>query len=172
MFAIWLLVACGVAESDTEAVVQNPADDLDMRAEDFPCMDDMTTTGRYRYTNLLGYDAETAQVAASVTGGVYPVGTLIQLIPTEAMVKRKAGWNASTSDWEFFALGVSAEGTVINARGGAEVENAFNGQSCLGCHSAAAPEYDLVCGEDHGCAPLGVSQETIQAIQANDARCN
>ena len=42
---------------------------------------------------------------------MYPVGTVLQLIPTEAMVKRHKGYSPSTDDWEFFALKVSPQGT-------------------------------------------------------------
>jgi hypothetical protein len=42
--------------------------------------------------------------ARAENGGVYPVGTVIQLIPFEAMVKRHEGWNPATGDWELFML--------------------------------------------------------------------
>src|SRR5262249_60416159 len=38
-----------------------------------------------------------------VSGG-YPVGTILQLFPAEAMVKRKPGFNPEGGDWEFFKL--------------------------------------------------------------------
>ena len=47
------------------------------------------------------------QCANNPDGGVYPVGTVIQLVPQEAMVKRAAGFDPATNDWEFFSLDVS-----------------------------------------------------------------
>ena len=51
-------------------------------------------------------------MANDPNGGTYPVGTLIQLIPQEAMIKRHKGFNAKTSDWEFFFLTTDATGTT------------------------------------------------------------
>src|SRR5262245_47760072 len=68
------------------------------------------------------------------------------------MVKRDKGFNPVTHDWEFFELDVSKDGTRIRKRGFAEVVNRFGG-NCFGCHSAARPQWDLVCESDHGCAP-------------------
>jgi hypothetical protein len=67
------------------------------------------------------------------------VGTLIQLIPQEAMVKRAPGFDPGSNDCEFFTLDVTAAGTTIVTRGGSEVINRFSGSSCAGCHSAAEP---------------------------------
>ncbi|MCI5125387.1 MAG: hypothetical protein D3925_13165, partial [Candidatus Electrothrix sp. AR5] len=103
-------------------------------------------------------------------GGVYPPGTLIQIVPGEAMVKREAGFNAATNDWEFFTLAVSAEGTKIASRGGAEVKTAF-GQDCLSCHAQAEPKWDMVCETGHGCAPIPITREMIVALQKTDKRC-
>jgi hypothetical protein len=65
------------------------------------------------------------KVAESPNGGVYPVGSVIQLVPTEVMVKQPKGFNNITHDWEFFELNVSKDGTTINKRGFAEVVNRF-----------------------------------------------
>ena len=105
--------------------------------------------------NLLG-NLDALAVANSATGGTYPPGTLIQLIPTEAMVKRDKGFNPVTHDWEFFELDVSKDGTEIRKRGFAEVVNRFGG-NCFGCHIQARPQWDLVCETDHGCAPIPVN---------------
>jgi hypothetical protein len=96
----------------------------------------------------------------------YPVGTILQLFPFEAMVKRGGRFNPEGDGWEFFRLSVTSAGTRILARGGAEVTNIVG--SCQGCH-AAARSYDFVC-EGHGAAALGLSEETIRALQ-NDPRC-
>ena len=109
-------------------------------------------------------------MANSPTGGIYPPGTVIQLIPTEAMVKREQGWAPETNDWEFFALEVDADGTSIAARGTTEVVNAFNG-NCFDCHAKAAPQWDLVCEDSHGCDPLPIGDDIIESLQDADPRC-
>ena len=145
-------------------------EDLDMAADDFGCILDWDKVHRFRITNLLGHTDEALAIAGSATGGTYPVGTVIQLVPFEAMVKRRAGFSASTHNWEFFALGVTAEGTTIDDRGTDDVVNQFNG-NCLDCHSLAEPQWDLVCETTHGCAPLPLTEAQIESIQNSDARC-
>ena len=107
---------------------------------------------------VLGRLDETLAVAQNPEGGAYPVGTVIQLIPTEAMVKRAPGFSPLTFDWEFFFLGVSASGTTIEARGTTEVVNGFGG-NCYDCHVKAEPQWDLVCETDHGCDPIPLGPE-------------
>ncbi|MFT5354693.1 MAG: hypothetical protein ACI9KE_001901 [Polyangiales bacterium] len=144
--------------------------DLDMRAEDFVCIRDGEKVRKFYVTNPLGFLDEALAVANSSEGGTYPVGTVLQLVPLEAMVKRHAGWNPDTNDWEFFSLDVRAGETTILARGATDVINAFGG-SCFGCHSLAAPEWDLVCEDTHGCDPLPLSTEVIESFQNADSRC-
>ena len=67
-------------------------------------MTEMTHIGHFYVDNLIGNLDGTVRVAKSTTGGVYPVGTVLQLVPTEVMVKREKGFNAATHDWEFFEL--------------------------------------------------------------------
>ena len=157
------------SEDGTEAGTEFEGD-VDMRPEDFVCVRDWPKVRAFHITNLLGYEAEALAVANSPDGGTYPPGTVIQLIPTEAMVKREAGWSPGTNDWEFFALQVDAQGTTIAARGKTEVVNAFNG-NCFDCHAKAEPQWDLVCEDTHGCDPLFIDDEVIQALQDGDPRC-
>jgi len=84
-------------------------------------------------------------------------------------VKRRAGFSPATNDWEFFFLSVSPEGTVIEVRGADEVVNRFGG-NCASCHSAADPQFDMVCEDDHGCEPLPIDDNLILAIQEADPR--
>jgi hypothetical protein len=145
---------------------------------DFDCLQDSewTTIGESRFKNVLGHTAEMLTVARSPTGGVYPVGTIIQLVPTEASAKRGAGYSTQSNDWEFFSLSVSASGTTITAAAGdASVVN-FTGLSCLGCHSLAAPQWDFVCGDvdggnTHGCNPLPLTGAQLATAQSTDPRC-
>ena len=147
------------------------AEDLEMAAEDFDCILEWPKVDRFRIVNKLGYQEEAEAVARSADGGDYPVGTVIQLIPFEAMVKRREGWNPATNDWEFFMLDVSADGTTIAARGGEEVKNPMVEFTCMDCHSQAEPKFDLVCNSGHGCDPLPFTPEQIEMVQQSDPRC-
>jgi hypothetical protein len=96
----------------------------------------------------------------------YPVGTILQLLPAEAMVKRGGRFNREGGGWEWFRLAVTRDGTRIAARGGAEVANPLG--SCQGCHAAAA-RFDFVC-EGHGAPGLDLPPDVIRALQ-QDPRC-
>ena len=96
----------------------------------------------------------------------YPVGTILQFFPREAMVKRGGRFNRAGHGWEFFRLSVSPGGTEIVQRGAADVAN--NIGSCQGCHAAAA-KFDLVC-EGHGVAALNLPDSIIRLLQ-QDPRC-
>jgi len=98
----------------------------------------------------------------------YPVGTILQLIPAEAMVKHPRFRFPDTNGWEFFALDLSPHGTKIKARGDSVVN--FIGVTCLSCHRAAAT-FDFVCEKDHGCAPIPVDDKMIADRQSQDPRC-
>ena len=56
----------------------------------------------------------------------YPTGTILQLIPTEAMVKHDRAAFPKTNGWEFFALKVSADGTAIQDRGDKVLNTSLN----------------------------------------------
>jgi hypothetical protein len=103
------------------------------------------------------------------TGFRYPVGTILQLFPFEAMVKRKKGFNPEGGDWEYFRLGVSPAGTAIAARGKGEVANVAG--SCQTCHGQLAARYDYVCEFVVGTSGLGLTDAQVAAIQAADPRC-
>jgi hypothetical protein len=177
--AVVLFVACGgggggssddaseatAARSATTAAVE----DIDMQPEDFPNVTTLTLVGNHYVGNLLGHLDEALAVANSTDGGVYPVGTIIQLVPQEAMVKRGAGWNAGSNDWEFFSLDVSPTGTEILTRGASPVLNRF-GLDCLSCHAQAEPQWDLVCERDHGCDPIPLTDQIILGLQQGDPR--
>ena len=105
----------------------------------------------------------------SVPNTEYPVGTILQLVPFEAMVKHPREKFPKTSGWEFFALEVSADGTRIRDRGDSVV-NLSQGKTCLSCHQPAAG-FDFVCEKGHGCAPIPFNDQAIQVIQQADARC-
>jgi hypothetical protein len=144
-------------------------EDFSAQASDFVCLKDWTQVNNYRIVNKLGHMSEALAVANSPDGGVFPVGTIISLIPGEASVKRGAGYSAATHDWEFFTLNASASGTTITAQGTTAVSNALG--TCIGCHGQAAPQWDLVCGDTHGCPSLILDGAQIAAAQQTDPRC-
>jgi hypothetical protein len=170
-----LFVACGGGSNQssrpapTSTSTTAPAEDAKLTAADFRNVNTMTRVGDHFIANVRGHLAGAVAVARSKTGGIYPVGTIIQLVPTEAMVKRRAGFSPATRDWEFFSLDVSAKGTRILSRGGAEVLNRFGG-SCASCHAAAKPAFDGVCSTDHGCEPLPIGPAVFTALQKADPR--
>lgn len=135
----------------------------------FVNLNDMTPVRGFFVDNLLGDLDATLAVANAADGGMYPTGTIIQLVPTEAMVKREPGFSPETNDWEFFELDVDGRGTTIRVRGGDEVVNRFGG-SCATCHALAAPQWDFVCEQDHGCEPLPLTRDQFEALQAADPR--
>lgn len=143
---------------------------LEITADTFRCLSDMSPVRHFYVDNLLGDLDGTLAVANSEEGGVYPPGSVVQLVPAEVMVKHGKGFNAATRDWEFFELDVSAEGSSIRNRGFVDVVNQFGG-NCFGCHVKAKPQFDLICEKDHGCDPIPVTPEQILGLQKADPRC-
>jgi hypothetical protein len=144
---------------------------MDIDAKSFRCITKMTPVRQFYLDNLQGNLDATLAAANSTTGAVYPPGSVIQLIPGEAMVKQDNGFNAATHDWEFFELDVSKDGTLIRKRGTVDVVNRFGG-NCFGCHVPPAAQWDLVCETGHGCAPLPATRAMTGALQRTDPRCD
>jgi len=156
------------APSTTGAVTATTLPDVAPTPASFVNINTMTRVGDHFVGSLNGHLAAALAVARSKSGGVYPVGTVIQLLPTEAMVKRHQGYSPATGDWEFFSLAVSTQGTQIKSSG-AVVKNFFGGD-CASCHRAAAARFDFICGKNHGCAPLPLTDALIAKIQQSDPR--
>jgi hypothetical protein len=147
-----LFVACGgssahhAAQPATTSTTIKPQD-ADLTAHDFKNIHTYTKVGDHYITNVDGHLAQALAVARSKTGGRYPVGTIIQLLPQEAMVKRRAGFSPATNDWEFFSLDVSKNGTTILKRGALKsstgsagvVRHAMAARSRTSTSSAARP---------------------------------
>jgi hypothetical protein len=167
-------LACG--DDDTEAAPDAgtpdaTVEDVELTVADFDCIKDWDMVRMFRITNVLGHKDEALAVAAAGEGD-YPVGTVIQLVWFEAMVKRRPGYSPASQDWEFIAFKFPHGTKEIVARGGDDsVKNVINGESCLGCHSGAEAKFDLICEKTHGCDPLGVPDETILAFQNGDPSC-
>ena len=66
---------------------------LDVSEAAFNCISEFAASGRFFVDNILGNLDETLAVANSSNGGNYPPGSLLTLIPSEAMIKHKQGWN-------------------------------------------------------------------------------
>ena len=153
-----------------DASVSTDSTELTIDSDSFRCLDEMKPVRHFYVDNLFGDLDATAAVAESVDGGVYPPGSVVQLVPTEVMVKHGPGWNAATRDWEFFELEVTADGSSIRNRGFTDVINRFGG-NCFACHIKAEAKFDMICELDHGCDPIPVTREVIAGIQAADPRC-
>ncbi len=180
--AALLFVACGgnsspvAAPATTKAPATTAAATTTIQNEDFVATSatfvniHKWTHVRFFYvTNALGHLDATLKVARSTVGGTYPVGTIIQLVPQEAMIKRKKGFNPAGNDWEFFFLDVTAQGAKIATRGANEVKNRFGG-NCSACHMLAKPNWDFICEQTHGCAALPIGRDVIKVIQDADPR--
>ena len=129
-----------------------------MQAADFTNLHDMTKVRGFYVDNRLGHLRAGARGGERARAATYPVGTILQLVPQEAMVKRRTGFDPVTKDWEFFFLTTDATGTKIVTRGTDDVVNRFGG-NCAACHAAADDRFDLVCEKDHGCAPLPIGDD-------------
>lgn len=162
------------AGGEVTPIAEAVAKKVEVTEASFRCLHQMTKVGDVYVDNLLGQLDATKAVASSAAGGIYPPGSVLQLIPGEAMVKLDKGARPETSDWEFFALDVQPEGVKIKQRGGKEVRNMFG--SCFSCHANAAPQRDLVCGKGNGCPPVvfpgGIDNAKLTAaLQKTDKRC-
>ena len=135
----------------------------------FKCISDMTHVRHFYVDNLAGNLDGTVKVAQAATGD-YPVGSVLQLVPTEVMFKREKGFNTTTRDWEFFELNVTPAGSTIRTRGVQDVNNRFGG-NCFTCHVKAHAEFDLVCDNNHGCDPIPITRAMSGALQRTDPRC-
>ena len=97
----------------------------------------------------------------------YPVGTIIQVFPFEAMVKHGRAFNREGGGWEWVQLAVTKDGATIAHQGKADLKNGAG--SCQGCHEAAKT-FDFVC-EGHGAASLGFTDAEIRGLQRLEPRC-
>ena len=159
-----IIVGCGGSSAP-------PPTDFVATAEDFTCLKEQTRVRNLRIVNTLGYLDEAISLAENPeVGKEYPLGTILQLVPGEAMVKRGRDFDPANNNWEYFELVVSPAGTEIGVRGREEVINQFGGQ-CFGCH-ADARDFDFICEKDRGCVDIPLPQSLIDALQEGDPRCN
>lgn len=146
------------------------AEDITVSEHSFGCIRDWT---KVRNTYIKHADPEKLKEAVrifkdSVANKEYPVGTFLQLLPDEAMVKHQRQAFPETNGWEFFHLDLSEHGTKIKTRGDQTVN--FQGVKCFSCHQPAV-KFDFVCERSHGCAPVPLDDQKIAELQGKDPRC-
>jgi len=161
--------AAPVADSAPATLAAAPKP-LEITEASFTCIRDMKAVRGFFVSNLLGNTDATLAAANAPDGAKYPPGSVVQLVPGEAMVKHHPGFNAATNDWEFFELDTTPAGTKIKVRGTTNAVNQFGG-NCLSCHIKAEAKWDLICEQGHGCDPIPVTPVMARAIQNTDPRC-
>ncbi len=145
------------------------------KAADFRCiLDGVKAEGKNFYIFHRNRAKLRRAVRMTRTGKIpkrgYPVGTILQLFPLEAMIKRPRRFNPEGNGWEFVQLNVTEDGrTEVLQAGKGEVTNGFG--SCQGCHVRLAPDHDLVCEFVVGTSGLGLTDAQVQQIQERDPRC-
>ncbi len=171
--AILLLTVIGPATAERIEIKVEAKDTkqlLEISGKTFSCIRDMTKVRGFYVDNLKDDLEGTLAVANSEIGGVYPSGSVVQLVPGEVMVKHKEGFSPATNDWEFFELDVSEQGSEIRKRGFVDVVNRFGG-NCFACHIQAKPQWDMICEDTHGCEAIPITKKMIDLIQRTDPRC-
>ncbi len=168
-----LLSSCGEpsGRQQWENTYDGGGEDLFLVDDDFACLGDARweKVGNSRLWNPLGHQLVAAEHARSKALGEYPVGTVLQLFPGEASVKRGRGFSPETGDWEFLILAADADGqTVIQQRGTTELGNV--GGSCIACHAGSAA-FDYACLTNSGCGSLPFFVDTDVDPDTEDPRC-
>ena len=146
------------------------AEDVTVSEKSFGCIRDGT---KVRNTYIKHADPAKLKEAVRifqnrVPDTEYPIGTFLQLLPGEVMVKHQRAKFPDTNGWEFFALELSAQGSKIRTRG--DKTTNFQGVPCMSCHQPAV-KFDFVCEKGHGCAPVPLDDPKIAELQAADPRC-
>ena len=158
-------ISPSIQQVETDATKAIPVTD-----DSFVCLQKMRPVRGFFVGNLIDRLDDTVAAAMQEGGAVYPPGSIVQLVPTEVMVKHNKGWSAVTNDWEFFELDVSEDGSKIKVRGTTQVKNKFGG-NCFGCHLKAKPQWDFICEKNHGCDSLPIPDFLIRGSQYGDPRC-
>jgi hypothetical protein len=143
---LWLMLAIAACNSSPTAPTPTPTptEDLDMRLADFANIQGFAQpSGRgYLVANQLGHESVALAVASSAFGGNFPVGSIVERVPSEVMVKRRKGFNYLTNDWEFFAINFASDGKTplsFAVRGSEQT-------SCFQCHQTLSSlKWDFIC---------------------------
>ena len=138
----------------------------DVPAEILACIANGTKVGHSFVQHPDAAKLKEALKAYEMHSTDYPEGTILRMIPGEAMVKRSKTAFPQSNGWEYFALTVTPQGTTVKARG-YEAANGLG--TCQSCHSGAA-KGDYVCASG-GCTAVPLTEVRIAAIQKADPRC-
>ena len=138
----------------------------DVPAEILACISNGTKIGRSFIQHPDPAKLAVALKAYETKSTDYPEGTIVRMIPGEAMVKRTNAAFPQSNGWEYFALAVTPQGTTVRARGN-EASNPLG--TCQNCHSGAS-KGDYICASG-GCTAVPLTEERIAAIQKADPRC-
>jgi hypothetical protein len=157
-------------------VAPAPARQFVAKPETFQCLLDGTkASGKHFYVfhrNKTALRRALHKIETGKMGKGLPVGTVLQLVPFEAMVKRGGQFNREGHGWEYFSLNPKADGTTeIVLRGQTEVLSAFTHTSCQNCHENLAAHRDAICEFVQGPAGIGLTDDLLAVIQNGDPRC-
>ena len=115
---IWAgtLVVAGLGFSMLDSA---SAQDMTVSEQTFGCILDWPKVRNTRFEHSEPEKLKEAMriLRDSIPDKEYPIGTILQLVPFEAMVKHPREKFPNTNGWEFFALDVSEAGTKIRDRG-------------------------------------------------------
>lgn len=159
----------GVA--DTAAPAPDGAAPVAFRSaepEDFRCVSEMSAVRGFFVDNYLG-DVEGTLAAAEDPGArPFPPGSIVQLIPLEAMVRLPDGTSPETGDWEYVMLDTLSGQSEITSRGFGEVENLAG--SCNSCHAGASSR-NFICEQSGLCEAAALPRSIVDRLVEEDARC-
>jgi len=187
LIALVPLLLASLLLMPADAGEKRSAKNFQVQVEDLTCILGWKQIRNFRITNVLSKSKlKRAIKVAERQHGRYPVGTIIQLIPFEVMVKHRRKVFPETGGWEFltlqgfkrFQLDVDPDtgNPIIDAQGTTDVTN-FAGGNCLTCHSKAGKTFDLVCERNHGCDSLGAllsgftAEDFTNLALGGDPRC-
>ncbi len=108
----------------------------------FACL---TASTKVRHTYVNHPDPAKLKEAVRIfesqaTGVDYPVGTVIQMVPNEAMVKRTKAEFPNSNGWEFFLLDVTAQGATVKMRGDAAANRLGRAATRVGSRAPQVPQ--------------------------------
>lgn len=93
MALLLCLSLTAISKSSSQNNLPDPDKQLDVTEALFKCLTEMarSSTGAFFVDNMLGKIEATVAIANSETGGEYPAGSLVSLIPTEVIIKHQEG---------------------------------------------------------------------------------
>lgn len=149
-----------------------------VRAKDFRCIKEGATVAGKKFVIFHKNPKKLARAIRIAESGKprlkYPEGTIIQVFPDEAMVKRGGGFNPRGGGWEFLLMRVTPTKVKIlqrtaDERDGELVHNKMGACEDRRCHDNwRARRFDFIC---EGQLPwFEISDELFQQLRF-DPRC-